>query len=113
MPIANASSKISGYLKPIGVSSLNNFWGFSTFIGNSSRSYIRNFWNQKTAMPVPGHMHKHKRLDSHNKNLYVSLKTEEIICGSLPEKIVKGIVYNNLKCFILDQTLGRRRSLEA
>jgi len=73
MPIANASSKISGYLKPIGVSSLNNFWGFSTFIGNSSRSYIRNFWNQKTAMPVPGHMHKHKRLDSHNKNLYIKL----------------------------------------
>ena len=72
MQLGNVT-RLSNYLNPVGVSSLNNILGFSTLMGNSSRSYIRNFWNKKTAMPVPGHMHKNKRLDGNNKNLYVSI----------------------------------------
>ena len=73
MQFGNVTRCLSNYLNPVGVSSLNNILGFSTSMGNSSRSYIRNFWNKPTAMPVPGHMHKNKRLDGHNKNLYVSI----------------------------------------
>jgi len=72
MQLGNVT-RLSNYLNPVGVSSLNNILGFSTLMGNSSRSYIRNFWNKKTAMPVPGHMHKNKRLDGNNKNLYIKL----------------------------------------
>jgi len=73
MQFGNVTRCLSNYLNPVGVSSLNNILGFSTSMGNSSRSYIRNFWNKPTAMPVPGHMHKNKRLDGHNKNLYIKL----------------------------------------
>ena len=73
MPLGNVSRLLSNYLNSGSVSSLNNFLGFSTLTGNSSRSYIRNFWNKPTAMPVPGHMHQNKRLDGNNKNLYVRI----------------------------------------
>jgi len=73
MPLGNVSRLLSNYLNSGSVSSLNNFLGFSTLTGNSSRSYIRNFWNKPTAMPAPGHMHQNKRLDGNNKNLYIKL----------------------------------------
>ena len=73
MPLGNVSRLLSNYLNSGSVSSLNNFPGFSTLTGNSSRSYIRNFWNKPTAMPAPGHMHQNKRLDGNNKNLYVRI----------------------------------------
>ena len=73
MQLGNVTRCLSNYLNPVGVSSLNNILGFSTSMGNSSRSYIRNFWNKPTAMPVPGHMHQNKRLDGNNKNLYVRI----------------------------------------
>lgn len=72
MSLRSVSRLISNCLNPTAVPSLYNF-GFSTLMGNSTRSYIRNFWNRKTAIPVPGHMHKNKRFDGNNKGLRVSI----------------------------------------
>jgi len=74
MPLGNLSNQISHYFKPSQVSALGNLLGYSTQIGNSTRSYIRNFWEKGTAKPYPGHMHHGKRLNGYNKNLYVSDK---------------------------------------
>lgn len=35
----------------------------------SSRTYVKAFWAAKTALPMPGHMHKSQKFASHNKTL--------------------------------------------
>ena len=72
MPLGIVRSQLSSYFNVSQVLG-SNFFGFSTHFGNSTRSYIRNFWSKKTARPVPSHMHKGKRLDGFNKNLYIKV----------------------------------------
>lgn len=73
MPLGNLSNQISQYFKPSHVSAVGNLLGYSTEIGNSTRSYIRNFWEKGTAKPVAGHLHHGKKLDGYNKNLYIKV----------------------------------------
>jgi len=73
MSLGRISYQISNYFTAGRVSALNNLFGYSTQVGNSTRSYVRNFWEKGTAMPVRGHLHKGKRLDGYNKNLYIKL----------------------------------------
>jgi len=72
MSLQNASNLFSKCIQT-NVSALASLSGFSTQIGNSSRGYIRDFWKKPTAMPTPGHLHKSKTLDGHNKRLYIKV----------------------------------------
>ena len=72
MPLESIRCHLSTVCRAINVSTLNDLSGFSTQFGNSTRSYIRNFWAKGTALPHPGHRQHGKRLDGYNKNLYVS-----------------------------------------
>lgn len=67
MSFTSGLLRMSNCLQGNNLSNVNSLAGFSTYFGTSVRSYIRNFWAKPTAFPVPGHMHKSKSLDGHNK----------------------------------------------
>ena len=67
MSFTSALLRTSNCIQGNNLSNWNNLSRFSTYFRTSVRSYIRNFWAKPTAYPVPGHMHKSKTLDGHNK----------------------------------------------
>ena len=106
MPLGVVRSQVLSYVNVNHVLN-SNFFVFSTQFGNSTRSYIRNFWSKKTARPMPGHMHKGKRLDGYNKNLYVSSFVK-----SKTHQIYKISYTNSPECHVIhvfpsDKGMGR------
>ena len=120
MSLGRLSYQISNYFTAGRVSALSNLPGYSTQVGNSTRSYVRNFWEKGTAMPARGHMHKGKRLDGYNKNLYVSYKSlgfrwggHEIGATAYNSRIQVSLInLHIIIIFLLDKTMGRAQTLE-
>ena len=61
-------SLISGALTGLSPSAT----GFSTQLGNSSRTYVKNFWEKGTAFPLPGTIGKKETHFTHNKRQTVN-----------------------------------------